>query len=99
MSTDQTTLEINDLSVAYMVGKSSGKAVDRVSFEVKQGDFIVDRMLAADEVFLTGTTKKVVPVVKVDDQVIGQGKPGQVTKYLMEKFDIWMDCYIEEKKC
>ena len=38
MSNDQTTLEVNDLSVAYWVGKNSGNAVDRVSFDVKKGE-------------------------------------------------------------
>ncbi|MCC6492372.1 MAG: branched-chain-amino-acid transaminase [Pirellulales bacterium] len=40
----------------------------------------------ADECFLTGTAAEVVPVVKVDDRIIGNGKPGPVTKQLTEQF-------------
>jgi branched-chain amino acid aminotransferase len=40
----------------------------------------------ADECFLTGTAAEVVPVVKVDDRVIGTGKPGPVTLDLIERF-------------
>jgi branched-chain amino acid aminotransferase len=40
----------------------------------------------ADECFLTGTAAEVVPVVKVDDRVIGSGKPGPVTLDLIERF-------------
>jgi branched-chain amino acid aminotransferase len=40
----------------------------------------------ADECFLTGTAAEVVPVVKVDDRIIGDGKPGPVTRDLTERF-------------
>ena len=40
----------------------------------------------AEECFLTGTAAEVVPVVKVDSRVIGTGKPGPVTRSLMEEF-------------
>jgi branched-chain amino acid aminotransferase len=40
----------------------------------------------AEECFLTGTAAEVVPVVKVDSRVIGQGTPGPVTRDLMERF-------------
>jgi branched-chain amino acid aminotransferase len=37
----------------------------------------------ADECFLTGTAAEVIPVVKVDSRVIGDGKPGSMTKELI----------------
>lgn len=40
----------------------------------------------ADECFLTGSAAEVIPVVKVDNRPIGDGKPGPVTRGLMEKF-------------
>jgi len=40
----------------------------------------------SDECFLTGTAAEVIPVVKVDGRVIGQGKPGGLTLSLMKKF-------------
>jgi len=40
----------------------------------------------ADECFLTGTAAEVIPVVKVDSRVIGDGKPGPVTRELTERF-------------
>ena len=40
----------------------------------------------ADECFLTGSTAEVIPVVKVDQRVIGSGKPGPITKQLTEAF-------------
>lgn len=40
-------------------------------------------VLAADEAFLTGSNKHIVPVVSVDENVIGTGKPGPLTRQLM----------------
>jgi branched-chain amino acid aminotransferase len=43
-------------------------------------------LFAADECFLTSTTKEAVPIVQVDDRTIGAGVPGPVTKRLLEGF-------------
>jgi branched-chain amino acid aminotransferase len=43
-------------------------------------------LLGADEAFLTSTTREVVPIVRVDDRVIGAGRPGPVTRALLEGF-------------
>ena len=43
-------------------------------------------VFGADEAFLTSTTREIVPVVTVDDRTIGSGKPGPVTKALLERF-------------
>jgi branched-chain amino acid aminotransferase len=40
----------------------------------------------ADECFLTGTGAEVIAVVKIDGRVIGSGRPGPVTKRLVEKY-------------
>ncbi len=40
----------------------------------------------ADEIFLTGTAAEVVPVVKLDGRIIGNGKPGRVTSRLLKAF-------------
>jgi branched-chain amino acid aminotransferase len=43
-------------------------------------------LLGADEAFLTSTTREIVPIVRVDDRVIGSGRPGPVTRALLEGF-------------
>jgi branched-chain amino acid aminotransferase len=40
----------------------------------------------ADECFLTGTGAELVPVVKIDGRVIGNGKPGPFTQKLVSKY-------------
>ena len=43
-------------------------------------------LFAADEAFLTSTTREAVPITTVDDRAIGNGKPGPVTARLLEGF-------------
>jgi branched-chain amino acid aminotransferase len=41
---------------------------------------------AADEVFLTGSAAEVIAVVKCDGRIIGNGKPGPITRQIRERF-------------
>lgn len=49
----------------------------------------------AREAFITGSIKELLPVVKIGDQMIGDGKPGPVTEHLYSLFiknlDRWLD--------
>ncbi len=49
--------------------------------------FNINQLLDADEVFLTGTTTEIMPVVKVDGKIIGDGIPGKITRMLQEKYN------------
>ena len=40
----------------------------------------------ADECFLTGTGAEIMPVVKIDGRVIGSGKPGPLTRKLVNSY-------------
>jgi branched-chain amino acid aminotransferase len=43
-------------------------------------------IFTADECFLTGSAAEVIAAVKLDDRVIGDGKPGKITNQLNEAF-------------
>ena len=45
-------------------------------------------LFAADEAFLTSTTREIVPIVRVDDHTIGTGRPGPVTARLLDAFRV-----------
>ena len=45
-----------------------------------------DDLRQADEVFLTSSVRSVLPVTRVDGQVLGDGKPGAVTRRLMVSY-------------
>ncbi len=40
----------------------------------------------ADECFLTGTAAEIIPVIKIDGRIIGEGKPGEMTLKLIKKY-------------
>ena len=63
----------------FDVGKEVG--VDVCEQVLRDGD-----LFSADEAFLTSTTREAVPIVAVDDRTIGNGRPGPVTKKLLEGF-------------
>lgn len=46
-----------------------------------------DQVLAAQEVFITSTTIELLPVVKIDDKIIGNGRPGDVRGDLQTAFN------------
>jgi branched-chain amino acid aminotransferase len=45
-----------------------------------------DDLFQADEAFLTSTTRELVPIVRVDNRMIGDGRPGPITRQLLEGF-------------
>lgn len=54
--------------------------------QVEECDITPDEMLAAKEIFLTSTTKKILPVISVNNQPIGTRNPGKFTTDLYQKF-------------
>jgi len=65
--------------VALELGRQEGIAC------VETG--VLDTELArADEAFLTGTSDEITPVVRIDGRVVGDGKPGPITRRLADAF-------------
>lgn len=53
---------------------------------VNEIPFTVDDLFHAEEVFISATKSDIIPILKVDGQTIGSGKPGLVTKRVKEAF-------------
>jgi D-alanine transaminase/branched-chain amino acid aminotransferase len=51
-------------------------------YEVYVGPCSLENFMNADEVFTTGSTKRVLPIYSIDGQQIGDGKRGEVTERL-----------------
>ena len=71
-----------------------------VVLEICKSDFAIElrsitrqELLGADEVFLASSNKEIMPVRQVDDQLIGNGEPGAVTKQVMNLFKTYTDHY------
>lgn len=58
----------------------------REGLGVEQRAFSADEARGADEAFLTSTTAFIMPIVRIDDAVIGGGRPGPRTRALLAAY-------------
>ena len=72
-------LEGVTMSTIIDLAKQAGLPVHRM-------DLTKHDLYTADEIFLTGTAAEAIPVTTVDRRPIGEGKPGPVTKQLIDAF-------------
>ncbi len=68
--------------VTQLVMLKSAKKI----FPIENRLISIDDLKHADEAFITSTTREIMPVVKIDNIKIGDGKVGKNTKKLMEMF-------------
>ena len=52
----------------------------RAGLPLEEGAYPLDDLTGADEAFLTGTVRGVTPVVRIDGEPVGDGRPGPVTR-------------------
>ena len=70
-----------------------GKDLD---MDVIERNFKRSELIMSDEIFLTGTAAEITPVISMDSKKIGNGKPGNITKKMMQEYsDIVMNKNID----
>jgi branched-chain amino acid aminotransferase len=77
------------LSAGALYGITRSVVMDmarEASIPVSEPNLTRYDLFNADECFLTGTGAELIPVVKIDGRVIGTGKPGPVTKSLVQRY-------------
>jgi len=62
------------------------KLAEDLGYTVVERNITPNELFNADEVFFTGTAAEVVAVREINRRIIGEGKPGPVTKRLMKEF-------------
>jgi len=55
--------------------------IDVVEREIARSELVM-----SDEIFLTGTAAEITPIISMDSKKIGNGKPGVITKKLMQEY-------------
>lgn len=58
----------------------------KLDIKAQEKSIPVVELFEADEVFLTGTTTEIMPIVNIDGRMINNGKPGPVTMKIMEHY-------------
>jgi D-alanine transaminase len=59
-------------------------AKNQIPFEERE--FSEAEMLDMDEIIIAGTGSEITPAIQVNDTIIGNGKPGEITRYIQNKF-------------
>lgn len=58
----------------------------KMGMETREECFALYDVYNAEECFLTGTAAEIVPVVELDGRMIGDGRPGEITRQLTARF-------------
>ncbi len=76
-------------SVGVLKGITARTVMDialEIGMEVREERFTRYDLYTSEEVFLTGTAAEIIPVVKIDDRIIGDGRPGSRTWQIIDRF-------------
>jgi branched-chain amino acid aminotransferase len=63
------------------------RLVKKLGIEVIERNITPNELFTADEVFFTGTAAEVAPIREVNKRSIGSGKPGSLTRRIMQAFE------------
>lgn len=71
------------------------KLAKKAGYGVVEKNILESELYKADEVFITATNKKVLPIVQINNKKIGNGKVGEVSKELNNLFGEYIkkECY------
>ncbi|HLQ29693.1 MAG TPA: aminotransferase class IV [Ktedonobacteraceae bacterium] len=74
--------------VGVLIGITRNVVLDlaRGRFPVEQRPILLEELTQADEAFITSSSREIMPVVQINDVVIGEGKPGRRTYELEQRF-------------
>ncbi len=72
---------LEGITRAVVIRLANAERIEVVEKNLTRFDLYV-----SDELFLTGTAAEVIGIVEMDGRVIGDGKPGPVTRLLRDKF-------------
>lgn len=68
------------------------KIAKDLDIDVIERDVTRSELIISEEIFLTGTAAEITPIISMDTKKIGNGKPGDITKKMMQEYtDIVMN--------
>lgn len=82
--TQDNTVVTPDEDVLLGITRKNVLKLAAQKYKTEERAVTISDIAQAKEAFLTSTTKRILPIVQVDDVVIGSGKPGDVTKNLLD---------------
>ena len=68
------------------------KIANDLDIDFVERDITRSELGISDEIFLTGTAAEITPVISMDSKKVGDGKPGNITRKMMQEYtDIVMN--------
>ena len=62
------------------------KIARNLNIDVIETEIARSELTISDEIFLTGTAAEITPIISIDSKKIGEGKPGNITKKMMDEY-------------
>ncbi len=94
MVTPERTIVTHPATSSILAGVTRGRVLKiarEAGYVVEERPFTLAEALKAKEVFLTGTTTFVMPVVRIDEQPVANGVPGTVACELRQRYQDYID--------
>ena len=63
------------------------KIAEKLGYKAIESTITPTDLFTAEEAFFTGTAAEIIPIVEVNKRMIGDGKPGPITRLLMQEFE------------
>ena len=93
--TQDNTIVTPDKNVLQGITRKNVLQLASQKYKAEARTVTLEDLARAKEVFLTSTTKRILPIVQVDDLVIGDGKPGEVTMELLRDLIALEEAYLK----
>jgi len=97
VTTDQTIVTTPE-GILQGITRMKTLEVAKSIFQVEERPVRLDELDSAAEAFITSSIKGVMPIVKIGESQIGDGKVGPVTRALIDAFAEFTEKYIQKKK-
>jgi len=68
---------------------------DQLGIGYYEGNLLREDMARADEVFITNSIIELMPIVRLDEAQVGEGRPGEISAILRNKYQESVDEYVE----
>ena len=65
----------------------------KAAYEINLRHIDLDELKAFDEIFISASNKEIVPIIRINDMTVADGKPGPQTRNIMSMFREYTDAY------
>ena len=82
-----------DRHILHGITRRTVMELAQADFQVEERAVLLSELYDANEAFTTSSTKKVLPITKIGELTIGDGRVGPASRFLVERFDSLTDVW------